>query len=531
MISSRLFWMVAIISLIAASPVLADQPGQHVHGYQMGDGYYGPIDAGKYYTGTGSALGQFPDPKVTTSADSAAAAQSAEDQLAQATRMAEQAKQQLAQAQRMIEAAKAAQAKAQQVATSAATSITNQPAKVAAASELSMAAPDTEVVPSFVAPLLPVSRSQPPGTAVAAAQPPKPAAAFTTQSPQPPAATPVGNSQIASLEQRIFSRNYDTDTDFARLSRLEQFVFGAPRPGPEAERIAALMKAFQTQHPAKPSSAAVAANKSNAPATVAALMQEGRSEFAQKAFHAARDTFEQATQKSANDQDAHFWLAMAYWHLYDYSNAKAQLEIVFRLNPFNTEGRVAKSQMLDITQYLAKDNSPPVDSPDIVAHSMAQMQHQADCLENQKLSDGELTAAHRTWAGIREANKIQAQTDGFFNPGWGWRPWYMRDVSDWGYIRSNYAYMDGLRQAELSRLDAAQRANNVQDWANSLLSQMSAPWRPGQPHLRAFGTNLYVQYYGDEDPYNPTPVAAPDPPLQATALSFHPNIKSTAVKR
>jgi hypothetical protein len=347
-----------------------------------------------------------------------------------------------------------------------------------------------------------------------------------------PAATDNSEAQIVSLEQRLFSRTYDEDTDYARLSRLEQFVFGMPRPQRESLRIAALMKAFSDQSSIQGTAGTTATSTPNAPAkstpssSFTALMKAGRSEFGQNAFHAARDTFEQAMVQNPGDQDAHFWLAMSYWHLYDYENANTQLKIVFRLNPFSTEGQVAKQQMLDITRYLTASQTPAVDPPSVVMQSMAQMEGQAYSLQSQKLLDGELASDWRTQQAYDESYRIQRDTNFYLRSEWrqgrryGYIPANLGEVSDLGYIRSHYVLTDGLAQAARAQQDAALRAGNVQDWENSLLSQMSQPARTGQPQLRAFGTNLYVQYYGNDDPSYQRPVAAADPPLLSEAMKY-----------
>lgn len=267
------------------------------------------------------------------------------------------------------------------------------------------------------------------------------------------------------------------------------------------------------------------------------LMNQGRDEFRQSAFHAATDSFEQATEKNPLDQDAHFWLGMAYWKLYDYENAKSQLEIAFRLNPFNTEGQAAKAQILKLAPYLGAQQTPPVDPVNMVRQTIATTHEQAGSLQEQKFLDGYATAQRRIASAQLQAEKIQRETNDYLRSArwhghhYGYQPSNLQEVSDLAYIRSHYALTDGYREAALANLDAAHRATNVQDWENHLLRQLGRTARPGQPRLRAFGTNLYTQYYGDEDPGNPRQVPPADLPLQAKALVYTPRVGNSHLVR
>jgi len=49
---------------------------------------------------------------------------------------------------------------------------------------------------------------------------------------------------------------------------------------------------------------------------------------------------------------------------------------------------------------------------------------------------------------------------------------------------------------------------------------LAEPKRPGEPKLRALGTQLYVRYYGTEDHSDPTPPEDPPIELKATELKL-----------
>jgi hypothetical protein len=61
-----------------------------------------------------------------------------------------------------------------------------------------------------------------------------------------------------------------------------------------------------------------------------------------------------------------------------------------------------------------------------------------------------------------------------------------------------------------------QQAEAVNQSAANLQTQLNAPYVPGQPHLSAIGTNLYVRSY-DDVAQAPTPTATPIPEAIAPA--------------
>jgi len=58
----------------------------------------------------------------------------------------------------------------------------------------------------------------------------------------------------------------------------------------------------------------------------------------------------------------------------------------------------------------------------------------------------------------------------------------------------------------------------LQSSANNLQYLLADKKHPGEAKLRAFGTNLFVRYYGNEDHEAPTP--PPDPILQLRATQL-----------
>lgn len=64
------------------------------------------------------------------------------------------------------------------------------------------------------------------------------------------AAAPKGNAvqvAIAQLEDKLYEHKYPNESDDARLTRIEKFVFGAPQTGTTAERLQRLQTSFASQ--------------------------------------------------------------------------------------------------------------------------------------------------------------------------------------------------------------------------------------------------------------------------------------------
>lgn len=86
------------------------------------------------------------------------------------------------------------------------------------------------------------------------------------------AAAPKGNAvqtAIAQLEDKLYEHKYPNESDDARLTRIEKFVFGAAQTGTTSERVQRLQTSFASQADAidKPPTAATPAK--SAPAAAA----------------------------------------------------------------------------------------------------------------------------------------------------------------------------------------------------------------------------------------------------------------------
>jgi len=368
--------------------------------------------------------------------------------------------------------------------------------------------------------------------------PPANAEDKTVPSASPPEkAPPVVSSQstenpLDRLEQHFFGQMYSSETQDARLQRLENFVFGTKKSGDAESRISLLSKAMsvpsQTSVVLLPLPAAAgkklpAMPTSGAQFTTDGALKEGENFFQQNAFHAAEDSFTRVCEKNPRDQRAHFWLALTRMRLYDYDGAKQEMQMAFALNPFSDIGQKARANILDLSQLLDKERRQPVDSADQMRRTIRDMRRQAASLQAQKYMDGALAARWARYSGQMDAQRVRTSYGDYYSR--GRRLHRIRinspyDVSNLAMIRSNYALTDSYVRGANARRDAADRQQGIQDYMNSALREMGDRPHPGQPRLRAFGSNLYVHYYGTDAADSPPAVAPDDAPVKAVAIHY-----------
>jgi tetratricopeptide (TPR) repeat protein len=331
--------------------------------------------------------------------------------------------------------------------------------------------------------------------------------------------TTAADDPLSVLEQRFFTQTYAKDPPTARLNRLEQLVFGEAKSGDLHDRVMRLVSAVNKSAP-QPGASNIAAkdhtpeaSAKNHHPTAAALVNEGRNEYMQKAFHAAEESFGQAVGLQPANQDAHYWLGMAKLRLLDYEGAQQELRLAFQLNPFSDEGKECRARLLDVAATIEKLQLAPVDSPKVVRQTMAIMSRQAASLQAQKFKDAQAAANFR----VHLAN-LEAGRRGYVGGVQGWAPG--ADMSNRSYMNVHHLLADGRVQALHAHRDGVQRARHIQESQNDLLHLLSEHPRPGQPQLRALGTNLYVRYYGKDSEDGTTSIPPSDPPLKATAQTL-----------
>ncbi len=368
-----------------------------------------------------------------------------------------------------------------------------------------------------------------------------------TQSDMPPVPTTASSNetlktQLSELERHFFQTTYTDDSDEKRMEKLEKFVFGEGRHGSLLSRLQELKASIASE--GLPNQHSAAGAQANNATTAPDAFARGMDLFNQRAYHAAEEAFECASTLSPGNPEYHYWLARDRQQLNDAEGAHGEFEIAFRLNPFGKLAAASKEGMLATAERSALEARPPVDTPDIMKGAISTINSQAKEAMGARLTDGLQIANWRIRLGDIEADNIERQansqtqdayTPRFYGNRYGNRfyPGRRRSILNWNdrteisnltQVKIAYQLADARVQATRAQTDARIRATAIEASANSLYQLLAQPYKPGEPRLRAFGTNLYVRYYGSEPSdglHQPPPV---DPGLKASPL-FYPVIK------
>ena len=93
-------------------------------------------------------------------------------------------------------------------------------------------------------------------------------ASYATGSPPATPKASVVQIAIAQLEDKLYEHKYPAETDDARLTRIEKFVFGAAQTGTTAERLQRLQTSIASQADAIDKPPSLASQPTAAPAAV-----------------------------------------------------------------------------------------------------------------------------------------------------------------------------------------------------------------------------------------------------------------------
>ncbi|HEY9785152.1 MAG TPA: tetratricopeptide repeat protein [Candidatus Obscuribacterales bacterium] len=237
-------------------------------------------------------------------------------------------------------------------------------------------------------------------------------------------------------------------------------------------------------------------------------LEEGIEAYYQRRFNAAAMHFDEAIAKNPQDWRGHFYLARALEQLKDYKGARDEFMVVFQMNPFSKEGKLAKAALMDLAAGIEARK-----------HKADDPKHfkQAVRLINAQCNDNKTRFRAQAQRAANERMQLHARSLGMAMPTRR-SPWYYREsdeVSNMAYIRNSYARTDAMRQSALMRLEAAKRAEETQKSANNLkMLLVDRSVRPDSAKLRALGTNLYVRNYR---PPEDDDVAPEDPPIELRA--------------
>lgn len=328
----------------------------------------------------------------------------------------------------------------------------------------------------------------------------------------------------ALLERKLFRRDYLDESMDERLVRLERFVFCEIRKGPPERRLMELVKIvrFDPNRLAAPAevTSPIAPRAETSIATtiqpsseyireapreqkkvsVKDVMEEGLQNFQAKRYHAAQENFELAAVLAPTDSATHYFLGVISLKLRDYDAARRELKLAFRLDPFGEFGQLAKASLLEATSQAVIHGRPPADPEAIVQQCLRQMRRQTRDRIALNIAKGGAYAQMRMRSGNDHLRRLADMPRGPRNP-MAYMPNLNRDpyfISTDYQFRTNWLRTDYQSQAIIAHTDGIKRARTVQESANNLKELLSQSPRPGQPRLRAFGTNLYVRYYGDE---------------------------------
>jgi hypothetical protein len=250
------------------------------------------------------------------------------------------------------------------------------------------------------------------------------------------------------------------------------------------------------------------------------FLNQGMEAFNEKRYYAAEDLFNKSIQQNPNNQSVYYFLGKTLECLYDSKSAKEAYQTCFRLNPFSIQGKYAKQAVTTLSGQIEASNHVPSDTPEQTAKTIKLINSQT---ADAKQRWGAIGNANAAWSITKTNNELsrlgyQNRIDmaAAQNANRYGRTYNMGDISNPYAIRTSYIRSDGQVQANLAKAEAAKAQADLQTSANNLEYLLADKKKDGEAKLRAFGTNLYTRYYGDEDHEAPTP--PPDPGMKATQM-------------
>jgi tetratricopeptide (TPR) repeat protein len=243
---------------------------------------------------------------------------------------------------------------------------------------------------------------------------------------------------------------------------------------------------------------------------------EGLQHFQAKRYNAAAECFERAISANPGVQKYHYYLGASLRNSRNYGAAHDAFENAFRLNPFSELGNMAKQTLMELEDQVAKQQHP-IDDPALYGQALGQIDRQAGENQANWTGWGNREANFQRQLGQIEVRKIEDETRQRYSD-------YRKGIAH-GYsltineaqLKMGFIAMDSQTQAAKYSTTGFSAAVETQSSANMLKQLLSEPYRPGVPHLRALGTNLYVRNYAPFD-YNDAPYIDPPQELRATSL-------------
>lgn len=356
---------------------------------------------------------------------------------------------------------------------------------------------------------------------------------------QPSLLSQDSSQQISAIEQKLYARDYNCDGLDKRLSRLEISVFGElPAKLPEQERLARLLPAFARKEEAESKQALAArriaganleAKKKRDKETYLTWYEKAGKDIRLRRYKAAASELLESIKLNPRFPRSYAYMGDVLIKLNDREGAREAYKACFEVDPFGTYGRYGKAKLLQMVRQDAYYKPGAQDSDKVVSHTIKTINRQVGDMTQRIQKDSDNVSSWKSaLATIAQRRMLQSMQEArmqgggrrgtitTYYPGGGER----HEMSDLSIMNNYYMQTDWVRQNYLARAEAARKAAFVNESAANLKAQMLQPLSPGGSRLRALGTNLYVRYYGDDNPSIVDPPVPEDPEIELTAKSL-----------
>jgi tetratricopeptide (TPR) repeat protein len=241
--------------------------------------------------------------------------------------------------------------------------------------------------------------------------------------------------------------------------------------------------------------------------------KEGWDHYINHRYHAASESFAKVIAKDPNNAKTHFYLGSCFEALRDPDSAKAEYEIAFQINPFSDQGHQAREALMHLSGSVEAQKHP-TDGPQVTQQALRLINTQSADNKGRWMQWGQQNLNYRLNLGQIEMQKDMNDTNARMRALNRYDLMGRNEVSNRAYIRNSYTLTDAQVQANKYMLDATKASYFTQESANTLKQLLSERAQPGQPHLRALGTSLYVRNYSEFDDGGLPPA---DPPIELKA--------------
>ncbi|MDR3612004.1 MAG: hypothetical protein P4L53_00460 [Candidatus Obscuribacterales bacterium] len=283
----------------------------------------------------------------------------------------------------------------------------------------------------------------------------------------------ASNVSVDSVENKCFSRTFAKENMEQRVARLEQFVFGKIANGTTTittrlEKIAKIVDPQATVTSPDESSSQSAQNsdqilsgQSSAALkqteSLIAVINHGIDHYNVHDYQRAEDDFEQCCAMAPDMARVHSYLAITKLQENERPAALEEFRTTYAIDPFGTYGRYAKLCLLKLAGDEEIRKRGPVDSDEVLQSSL---------------------------------DKINKQSAGLIN-------FHNRESSRTPQLPFGTGFAAQIQATSAKNNTVLQNAF-TQESANNLKHLMGLKAKPGDAHLRAWGTNLNTRYYGSD---------------------------------